>query len=465
MANSMRAEHSTLGGHSVESSANTIQSADVFRLPNAIVLADANNFFASCETVFNPQLAGRPVVVLSNNDGCVVSRSAAAKQIGIVNGTPWFKIRDQAEHDGVIARSSNYELYASLSHRMMHVMSGFFSHQEVYSIDECFLHNTMTRARTEQTCNRLRNAVLRGVGIAVSVGVAPTKTLAKIANHWAKEHPASHNVTFWTDILHEYGDDVLRSIPVSEVWGVGRRITKKLMSMGITTALDLQRADPVLIQHRFSVLLERTVLELRGIPCVEDASNASSGVRRTQILCSRMFSSPVRGFETLSQALSVYAQQACHRLHRQNSLCGSVAAFCSTSPFSKEYSRIGNSVILDDPSDNPMVVSKAACDALRHRIDEHAPYIRAGVMLLDLSDAQDFNTFEGMDAQRDEHGIGNVLEIATRRFVPRRVGIGYGGLRGAGRNDADTGATWTMRRDMLSIRGTTRWDEMPIVHA
>ncbi|MFT8704036.1 Y-family DNA polymerase [Bifidobacterium aquikefiricola] len=465
MLDSMRAEHPALDAPTVETRTDAAQDIEVSHLPYAIVLADANNFFASCETVFNPQLAGRPVVVLSNNDGCVVSRSAAAKQLGIVNGTPWFKIRGQAEHDGVIARSSNYELYASLSHRMMHVMSGFFSHQEVYSIDECFLHNTMGRARAEQTCRQMRSTVLRGVGIAVSVGVAPTKTLAKIANHWAKKHPTSHGVTFWNDIAKECGDDALRSIPVSEVWGVGRRITKTLMGMGITTALDLQRCDPVLIRHRFSVLLERTVLELRGTPCIEDESDASSGVRRTQILCSRMFSSPVRGFETLSQALSVYAQQACHRLHRQHSLCGRVAAFCSTSPFAKEYSHIGNSVILDDPSDNPMVLSKAACNALRHSIDEHAPYIRAGVMLLDLSDAQDFATFEGMDAQRDEHGIGSVLEVAARRFGPRRVGIGYGGIRGSGRNDADTGATWTMRRDMLSIRGTTRWDEMPIVHA
>ncbi|MFT9008090.1 MAG: DUF4113 domain-containing protein [Bifidobacterium sp.] len=432
---------------------------------NAIILADANNFFASCETVFNPSLAGRPLVVLSNNDGCVVSRSAAAKQMGIVNGTPWFKIRGQAEHDGVLARSSNYELYASLSHRMMHVMSGFFSHQEVYSIDECFLHGTLDDERTYETCRRMRETVLRGVGIAVSIGVAPTKTLAKIANHWAKQHPSSHGVTLWTAIEREFGDDVLRSVPISEVWGVGRRITKKLMGMGMTTALDLCRADPVLIRHRFSVLLERTVLELRGTPCIEDESDASNGARSTQILCSRMFSSPVRGFSTLSQALSVYAQQACHRLHRQGSLCGSVAAFCSTSPFSKDYSHVGNSVILDDPSDSPMVVAKAACEALRNRIDEHAPYIRAGVMLLDLSDSGHFSTFEGMDAQRDEHGIGTVLEDAARRFGPRRVGIGYGGIRGKGRNDADTGASWTMRRDMLSIRGTTRWDEMPIAHA
>ena len=289
--------------------------------------------------------------------------------------------------------------------------------------------------------------------------------MAKIANHWAKKHPSSHGLTFWNDILRHYGDSVLKDVAISDVWGVGRRISKKLMGMGITTALDLRRADPVLIRHRFSVLLERTVLELRGIACIEEESDANSGVRKNQILCSRMFSSPVTGFATLSQALSVYAQQACHRLHRQHSLCGSVAAFCSTSPFSQAYARASNAIALDDPSDNPMVISKAACDALRHRIDEHAPYIRAGVMLLDLRGVDEFVTFDGMQATRDEHDIGNILELAARRFGPRRVGIGHGGFRGTGRNDADTGAKWAMKRQMLSIRGTTRWDEMPIVQA
>jgi DNA polymerase V len=432
---------------------------------NRIILADANSFFASCETVFDPHLAGRPVVVLSNNDGCVVARSTEAKRLGIVNGTPWFKIRDQAEHDHVIARSSNYELYASLSHRMMHVMSEFLPEQEVYSIDECFMQSTADDSALARICTQMRDAVLSGVGIPVSIGVAPSKTLAKISNHWAKRHTGTQGLTLWNHIDAEHGDEALASVPIDDIWGVGRRLTRRLMGMGITNALQLRNSDPVMIRHQFSVTLERTVLELRGIPCIEQESDANAGVRKSQIICSRMFSSPISGFATMSQALSVYAQQACHRLRRQRSLCSRVAAFSSTSPYQQNYARISGVTVLDDPSDNPMVIAKAACDALRPYADPHAPYIRAGVLLMGLSGAAHYQTFEGFEASRDDHELGATIEEISRRFGSRRVGIGYGGMRGQGRNDADTGAEWTMNRNMLSHRCTTRWDEMAVAYA
>lgn len=435
------------------------------RTPPRFVLADANSFFASCETVFDPSLAGRPVVVLSNNDGCVVARSAEAKRLGIINGTPWFKIREQATHDHVVARSSNYELYASLSHRMMSVMRNFLPDQEVYSIDECFLRATGEDEALRNTCSDMRAAVLKGVGIPVSVGVAPSKTLAKISNHWAKQHSGNGGITLWNHIDRKHGDEALASVPIDDIWGVGRRLTHKLMGMGITNALQLRDADPVMIRHRFSVMLERTVLELRGVPCIEADSDANGGVRKSQILCSRMFSSPVTGFETLAQALSVYAQQACHRLRRQHGLCARVAAFSSTSPYRQNYTRISGSVVLDDPSDSPIIIAKAACDALRPYVDPHAQYIRAGVLLLGLSQADNYHTLEGFEASRDEHELGSTIEDISRRFGPRHVGIGYGGMRGGGHQDADTGAQWTMRRDMLSGRCTTRWDELAVVHA
>ncbi|BDR54466.1 DNA polymerase V subunit UmuC [Bombiscardovia apis] len=429
------------------------------------VLADANSFFASCESVFDPSLAGKPVVVLSNNDGCVVARSPAAKKLGITNGTPWFTIKEQAGLDGVIARSSNYELYASLSHRMMGIMEQFFLEQEVYSIDECFMLSLWDDDATFDACSRLREEVLRSVGIPVSVGVAPTKTLAKVANHWAKSHPSSAGITLWSRIYRRYGDHILESVPIRDIWGVGRRLTRKLESMGIISALDLRNADPTTIRRRFSVTLERTVLELRGIPAVENEENANSGVRTTQILCSRMFSDPVVGFDTLSQALSVYAQKACTRLRRQGSLCSQVRAFCSTSPYaSYRYTACSHTIRLEDPCDNPMIITRAARRALQDRIDPHAPYIRAGVVLLDLQDADAFQTLDGLAAERDP-GLGPVLEEAARRFGPFHVGIGYGGIRGAGRQDADTGGHWAMNRKMLSARPTTRWEEMVTVRA
>ena len=435
-------------------------------LTGRVVLADANSFFASCEAVFDPSLADRPVVVLSNNDGCVVARNRPAKALGITNGTPWFTIRERALQDGVVARSSNYELYASLSRRMMAIMAHFLPNQEVYSIDECFMDSIWNDKRTVEICRELRAAVLRSTGIPVSVGVAPTKTLAKVANHWAKDHPSTEGITLWSQVETQYGDQALASVPVDQVWGVGRRLTGRLMGMGITTALDLRDADPSLIRHRFSVMLQRTVLELRGRPCIEPEADAARGVRTDQILCSRMFSHPIEGYTTLAQALSIYAQKACRRLRRQHGLCGKVRVFCSTSPYApQQFCAAGRTIVLEDPSDDPLVIAGAASRALKGRVDPHARWIRAGVVLLDLTDADHFHTLEGLDAARDTHGLGDVLEDATRRFGPFRVGVGYGGIRGKGRGDEDTGADWAMNRGMLSPRSTTRWDEMAVVQA
>lgn len=432
-----------------------------------MALADANNFFASCERVFDPRLEGRPVVVLSNNDGCVVARSAEAKALGIKESTPWFSIREQANRDGVVARSSNYELYASLSTRMMSLMSTFLPGQEVYSIDECFFSPTDDAQSLTATARRMRRAVLTGVGIPVSVGIAPTKTLAKVTNHWAKRHPESGGVALWSEIEERYGDKVLAKVPIGDVWGVGRRMTHKLQGLGITTALDLKNQDHVDIRHRFSILMERTVLELNGVPCVPDDASANDGRRKGEILCSRMFSSPITDFAEMSQALSVYSQKACHRLRKQGSLCSLVSVFCSTSPFgpSGSYQTIRGSTTLNDPSDDPLVISKAACQAVRERFDPHARYIRAGVLLMGLHDADRFTTLSGLEAKQDTHHLGSVLDEAARKFGPARVGIGYGGIRGTGRGDDDTGASWTMRREMLSPRSTTRWNEMAVAHA
>lgn len=432
------------------------------------ILADANSFFASCECVFDPSLEGRPVVVLSNNDGCVVARSAQAKALGIPEGIPWFKIRDRAERDGVVARSSNYELYASLSARMMSVMSGFFAHQEIYSIDECFL---VTRSPVDvaltNRCLAMRSAVLHGVGVPVSVGIAPTKTLAKITNHWVKKHDARHGVDSWDDLVHRAGHDPLRDVEVADIWGVGRRLAPRLMSRDILTAADLRNCDPAAIQRRYSVRLERTVLELRGIPCIEDENSALNGTRTTQIMCSRMFSHPVADEATMRQALEVYAQKAVRRLKRQGSLCSTVVVFCGTGPTNEDgtgRTHISGLCHLDNPSDDPVVICKAACQAVRGRMIPGERYVRAGVMLCDLCDAEAYQPLEGFEATRDT-GLGDTLERITHKFGPARVGIGYSGIRGTGRWNDDTGASWTMKRTMMSRRCTTRWDEMAVVRA
>lgn len=432
-----------------------------------VILADANSFFASCERVFDPSLADKPVVVLSNNDGCIVARSAQAKRM-VPEGVPWFQVKEQARQHGIIARSSNYELYGSLSQRMMHVMNTYFQHQEVYSIDECFLHSRKPLPEVIPLCKEMRSAVLQGVGVPVSVGIAPTKTLAKITNHWAKKRDLYDGVCAWEDFDEKEQDRLLAHIPIDEVWGVGRRLTKKLLAMGIVTAKDLRDADPTVIRRRFSVLLQRTVLELRGIPCIDDDSNALNGFRKQQILCSRMFSTPLTGVDKIQQALSVYLQNACRRLRRQGCLASTVGIFCSVSPYSRrlgEFSLPLTSTHLETPTDNPLILMKAIRTHLLEGINPTTRYIRAGVILSDLKKSDSYHTLEGFEAQRDEKHIGRILDTATARFGQYSLGIGYGGIRGTGRRDHETGAEWSMRREMLSPRCTTRWDEMAVVKA
>ena len=431
-------------------------------MTRTFVLADADSFYASCERVFHPSLAHLPLVVLSNNDGCVVSRSREAKLLGISNGLPWFKIRSQAEHDGVIARSSNYELYASLSARMMRLMASIMPGQEIYSIDECFLRGFQDPERTANACRRMRDTVLQGIGIPLTIATAPTRTLAKIVSHYIKHQGGG--IGDWDQLLATT-PDVLDRIDVAEVWGVGRRLTRKLQGMSITTAGDLARADPSRIRHLFSVLLQRTVLELRGIPSIElDDFDAISGSRKQQIMCSRMFGHPVTGLPDLSAAVSTYAQQAAIRLRRQGSLAGMLTVFIATSPYSQGYQARSGSVILPDPADDPLTIARAAVATLPHMIDPHARYVRAGVMLANLTDAASYQTFDGMDAKRDD-GLGTVLDQANRKFGTQSVGIGYAGIKGKGRARQETGAAWNMKRHHLSNRGTTRWDEITVAKA
>ena len=434
---------------------------------NSVILADANSFFASCERVFDPSLNGKPIVVLSNNDGCVVARSSEARALGIGMCAPWFAIKEDAARKGVIARSSNYELYASLSHRMMSVMRSFFPGQEVYSIDECFLTNPCTDdAASISTCIRMRKAILQGIGIPVSIGMAPTKTLAKIVNHWAKSHPATHGVLSWSQV----SPDILQCTPVSDVWGVGRHLSSKLMSHDILTAADLGNSDPETIRRQYSISVERTVLELRGIPCIpeDNTDDTVEGARKAQIMYSRMFGQPVRGYSTLCQALSVYAQKAAHRLKRQGSLCGAVSIFCATGH--RRHSRstsshAWNTCILDSPTDNPITISQVACETARTVVDPDACYARAGITLHKLVSKSSYNLLDADTPLKDTEKLGNTLDLITGRFGPMSAGIGYGGIRGAGRYSSDTGSPWVMKRTILSKRCTTRWSEMAVVRA
>lgn len=433
------------------------------------VLADADTFYASCERVFHPGLAHRPVIVLSNNDGCVVTRSAEAKPY-VPKGVPWFQIREEATERGAVARSSNYELYGSLSQRMMRLMHRYFAHQEVYSIDECFLRTTLPEKEAVRTARLMREAVWRGIGIPLSVGVAPTKTLAKIVNHWAKHGHGQGHVSSWGRMDHDQREALLAVTAVSDVWGVGRRLTRRLASQGIVTALDLRDTDLVALRARYGVCLARTVLELRGTPCITDEADADGGVRKQSILCSRMFGHYVRGAEPVRQALGLYIQDACRRLRRQGSLAGRIGFFVGA-PFTRhegEESLPLRFVELDSPSDDPLVLMHAIdASGILDDINPRLRWSRAGVVLEGLVDADSYHPLPQTDfhPKRDTRGIGVLLDRANSRFGDHTVGIGWSGVRGRGRQSNETGADWLMRRQMLSTRCTTRWEEMPVVRA
>ena len=238
-------------------------------MQRSIALIDVNNFYVSCERVFNPKLKNKPVVVLSNNDGCAVARSNEVKALGVAMGAPWFKLKDLAKQHGIIALSSNYALYADMSNRVMSILRQFSPDQEVYSIDESFLDLTHFQHKQHtRYCQKLRKRILQWTGLPVCVGIGSTKTLAKLANHCAKKRPIFEGVCDFNTMHLNDLENLLSQIEVGEIWGVGRKLAPKLQAMGINSVLDLKRADANQLRKQFSVVMQKTIHELNGIVCV-----------------------------------------------------------------------------------------------------------------------------------------------------------------------------------------------------
>ncbi|MGU3416387.1 translesion error-prone DNA polymerase V subunit UmuC [Enterobacter bugandensis] len=300
-------------------------------------LADVNSFYASCEKVFRPDLRNRPVVVLSNNDGCVIARSAEAKRLGIKMGVPWFQLKTAQFPEPVITFSSNYELYASMSNRVMSHLEELAPRVEQYSIDEMFLdiRGIDSCIDYEDFGRQLREHVRSGTGLTIGV----TKTLAKSAQWASKEWRQFGGVLALTSGNLKRTEKLLSLQPVEEIWGVGRRISKKLNTMGITTALQLARANPVFIRKNFNVVLERTVRELNGESCISLEEAPSP---KQQIVCSRSFGERVTTYEAMRQAVCQYAERAAEKLRGERQFCRHIAVFVKTSPFAVNEPYYGN---------------------------------------------------------------------------------------------------------------------------
>jgi len=417
-------------------------------------LADVNSFYASCEKVFRPDLRDKPVLVLSNNDGCCIARSKEAKRLGIRMGDPWFKIREQQLSEQLYVFSSNYELYASLSHRVMTCLEELAPRVEQYSIDEMFLdlRGVDHAVQFEEFGAQLREHVYACTRLTIGVGMGPTKTLAKSAQWASKEWPAFRGVLALTPANPARTAKLLSLQPVQEIWGVGSRIARKLNTMGITTALQLARANTAFIRKNFNVVLERTVRELNGESCI---SLEEAPPPKQQIVCSRSFGERIRTYDDMRQAVCQYAERAAEKLRGERQYCRHISVFIKTSPFSATepyYGNVAAEKLLTSTQDTRDIIAAAVCALERIWRDGHR-YAKAGVMLNDFTatGVAQLNLFDEQQPRPHSQELMKVLD-----------GINHSGLGQvwfAGRGIAPQ---WKMKREMLSPAYTTRWKELPL---
>lgn len=419
-------------------------------------LVDCNNYYCSCERVFNPRLEGRPLVVLSSNDGCAVARSQEAKDLGVKMGTPWFQLQDLVRRHRLVGLSSNYTLYGDMSARVVQVLSQFSPDYEVYSIDESFLRVDQMRLLWPSFTamgKAIRMRVRQWNGIPVCVGLAPTRTLAKLANHIAKKNPQFGGVFDLTAHPSVDLDILLSSIDVREVWGVGRRIAEKLHGMGIHTVQDLRRTSPKTIRAHFSVVMERTVTELQGTPCMDLEEVAPA---KKQIISSKSFGTMVASQEELMEALATYISRAAEKLRAQHSVCGVLQVFIHTNQFRPDDPQYSNAVTipLPYPTSDTRKLASAAAMGLRAIFMNGFLYKKCGVMLLDISPAGTIqrSLFDAVEENsRHSAAIMSVLDGLNTRFGRDMVKVAAAG----------TAQRWIARAENKSQCFTTRWTELP----
>lgn len=422
-----------------------------------LALVDCNNFYVSCERSFAPRLEGLPVGVLSNNDGCIIARSQEIKALGVEMGTPVHQLPPELRRQCVLL-SSNYALYGSMSARVTAVLGQYTPDLEVYSIDESFLRfdGFPGGDALEDRCQALRQQIRRDTGIPVSVGISSSKTLAKIANHLAKRQAAYEGVA----TLQADGPmtrQVLEQLPVTEVWGVAGRTAARLQGLGITTARQLRDADPKRIRHHFSVVMERTVLELRGVDCIalDDLEQP-----KKQIMTSRSFGRLTGDLVDLREAVRTHASRGGEKLRAQASLARAVMVFVRTPPHRQDLQQYSKSVLvgLPCPTDDSRLIVRAALHGLEALYRRGYQFQKAGVMLTDLCDRAHEQLDLMADQLSDEERRRRERLMATLDQLNAQHGRDTVTL-GLNRTDS----AWRLRCANRSPRYTTRWDELPAV--
>jgi DNA polymerase V len=418
----------------------------------AIALIDVNNFYVSCECVFNPQLKNKPVVVLSNNDGCVISRSSQAKALGIKMGEPWFKCQDIVRQYHIQGLSSNYALYADMSNRVMTILNDFSPNQEVYSIDECFLDVTgFNKNNLAEYGQEMRKRILQWTGLPVCVGIGATKTLAKLANHIAKKQSQFNGVCNLNQLTNDEVNWLFSHIDVGEVWGVGRRLSTQLKRLGVNTALDLKQADPEYFRQQFSIVMAKTVSELNGTVCVEIEEISPP---RKQILSSRSFGKPVRDYNSLAESITMYMSRAAEKLRSQQSLANVVQVYIRTSPFrldDHQYSN-GMTIPLANPTDDTRALVKVALHALSCLYKRHYSYAKAGVSLGGLipKTSVQFDMLDSAQSTLRSQNLMSTIDQINRKMGKTSIQLASEGFASA----------WKMKQQQKSSGYTTSWGEL-----
>ncbi|MEN8135453.1 MAG: Y-family DNA polymerase [Thermodesulfobacteriota bacterium] len=416
-----------------------------------IALVDCNNFYASCERLFRPELRDKPIVVLSNNDGCIVARSNEAKALGIAMGAPYFKTKAVIDKHDVQVFSSNYTLYGDLSSRVMATLQELEPEVEIYSIDEAFISLPAT-GNAEEYGRLIKAKVAQCVGIPVSVGIAPTKTLAKIANMFAKTDSRYGGVA---DLIGAGNiDDLLEAVEVGDVWGIGRRSTEKLNRRGIYSARQLRDSDDTWIRKRLTVTGLRTVMELRGIPCVHAASVHAT---KQSIISSRSFGQPVSTKTDLREAIATHISIAAAKLRAQGSVAGAIQVFFHTNRFKEDAPQYSGNLTLPlpQPSAYTPTLIKYALRGLEQVYKAGYGYNKAGVMLTDMTSGgcQQGELFGPIDIER--RPLMDTLDKINRKWGRNTLQFAAAGVK----------KSWRMRQSFKSPAYTTNWREIPVVRA
>lgn len=416
-------------------------------------LVDCNNFYVSCERVFNPRLIGKPVLVLSNNDGCVIARSNEAKALGFKVGDPIFQKRSIVKQHRVQVYSSNFALYGDLSHRMMCLLQEAAPETEVYSIDESFLDLTgFPRETMHQYALEIRQRILRCLRLPVSIGVGRTKTLAKLANYCAKKLFVPDGVYCFNDAVDE--KTWLQKIPVGDIWGVGPAWADQLKKRGITTAWALSNTDHLWIRQHFNVMLARTVLELQGMSCwaLEQSSP------KQNIMVSRSFGKKIAQWEPLREAVASFASRAAEKLRQQEGYASGIIVSLRTNPFSEQDKQYSNAIKIafPCPTQSTCVIVAAAIEGLKMIYKAGYLYKKAGTMLYDINAT---GSQQGMLLEelipKEDTALMTVMDEIQSKYGPRSIQLAACGID----------RSWKMNQTMVSPAYTTRWSDLLRVRA